>query len=120
MALNEMHRDGVSLSYPVTEAVSSGDLVVFASGLAGVAEVDSKPNEAGTGFVATIRHDGVFGFPFTGALAVGAAIYASRTAVAGQGVVGTLTTTATDNVRVGTVYKTKGTGAGTAWVNLNR
>lgn len=119
MALNELYRDGVSLPYDVTPAVQSGDLVVFASGLVGVAEIDATERESGVP-KATVRVDGVFGFPFTGALVAGTAIYASTTAVAGRGTVGTLTTTATDNVRVGTVVRTKGTGAGTAYVNLNR
>lgn len=63
MSMNEVYRDAVSLPWPVEEAVASGDLVAFASGLVGVAEVDAKPNEAGNGFVATIRVDGVFNIP---------------------------------------------------------
>lgn len=63
MAMNEVYRDAVSLPWPVEETVASGDLVAFASGLVGVAEVNAKPNEAGNGFVATIRVDGVFNIP---------------------------------------------------------
>lgn len=121
MALNEMHRDGVSIPYPVASNVVSGDLVVTTSGLAGVAEVSAKPNEAGNGFVATVRHDGIFGFPFASAAAVGAPVYATFTNVAGQFVKGTATlTSAAGAARIGTVAKTKGSGAGTLWVNLNR
>lgn len=119
MALNELHKHGDSLPYDVAPAVNSGDLVVFASGLVGVAETDAEVRENGVE-KATIRVKGVFGFPFTGALVAGTAIYASTTASAGRGTVGTLSTTASGNARVGTVYLTKGTGAGTAWVNLNR
>lgn len=119
MALNEIYRDADSVPYPVAEAVSSGDLVVFASGLVGVAETDAKPNEAGTGFVATIRTKGIFVFPF-GATAVvaGTAIYASSTPAAGVGVVGTLTATASDNDLVGTVYRGKGAAAGNIYVRI--
>lgn len=63
MSMNEVYRDAVSLPWPVEETVVSGDLVAFASGLVGVAEVSAKPNEQGTGFVATIRVDGVFNIP---------------------------------------------------------
>lgn len=119
MALNELFRDGDSLPYDVTAAVASGDLVVFASGLVGAAETDAEPRDSGVN-KATIRVKGVFGFPFTGALVAGTVIYASTTASAGLGTVGTLTTTATNNTRVGTVYRTKGSGAGIAYVNLNR
>jgi len=119
MALNELYRDGDSLPYAVATAAVSGDLIVFASGLVGVAETDSVERENGIAN-ATVRVKGVFGFPFTGALVAGTAIYASTTPAAGFGTVGALTTTSSGNTRVGTVIKTKGSGAGTAWVNLNR
>lgn len=63
MSMNEIYRDGVSLSYPVASTVKSSDLVAFASGLAGVAEVDAKDADNGSGWMATIRHDGVFAIP---------------------------------------------------------
>lgn len=66
MAMNEIYRDAVSLPYPVDGSVASGDLVAFASGLVGVAETDAKANESATGFVATIRVDGVFAIPTGG------------------------------------------------------
>lgn len=117
MSMNEIYKDADSVPYPVAEAVNSGDLVVFASGLVGVAEIDAKPNEAGTGFVATIRTKGIWAFPYTGALVTGTAIYASTTASAGVGTVGTLSTTDT-NTLVGTVYRGKGAGAGTVYVRI--
>lgn len=117
MAMNELYRDADSLPYIVAANVVSGDLVVFASGLVGVAETDAEEREDGRNW-ATIRTKGVWGFPFTGALVAGAPIYASATAVAGQGVKGTLTNTATDNTAVGTVYLPKGTGAGTAYIRI--
>jgi predicted RecA/RadA family phage recombinase len=61
--MNEIYRDGVSLPYPVASTVESGDLVAFASGLVGVAEVDAKLGEDGSTHFATIRHDGVFAIP---------------------------------------------------------
>lgn len=119
MATNEIYKDADSVPYPVAEAVESGDLVVFASGLAGVAETDAKPNEAGTGFVATIRTKGIWAFPMgSGAVVAGTAIYSSTEGTGGVGAVGTLTTTATDNVQVGTVYRGKPAAAGNIYVRI--
>lgn len=121
MALNEIYRDADSVPYPVTTDVDSGDIVVFASGLVGVAEVDAKPNEAANGFVATIRTQGIWAFPMgTGAIVTGTTIYASTTAVAGVGTVGTLTTTASTNAIVGTVYRGKGAAAGNIYVRIGK
>lgn len=121
MSTNEIYRDADSLPYPVEEAVQSGDLVVFASGLVGVAETDSKPNEAGTGFVATVRTKGVFSFQMgAGAVTTGVAMYASSTPSAGVGVVGTPTTTSTGNTLVGTVYRGKPAAAGLVYVRIGK
>ena len=117
MAMNELYRDADSLPYIVEAAVESGDIVVFASGLVGVAETDAVERENGADW-ATIRTKGVFGIPYTGALTAGTAIYASSTPATGKGVVGTLTTTSASNTLVGTVYLPKGSGAGTAYVRI--
>lgn len=118
MALNEIYRDADSVPYPVASDVESGDLVVFASGLVGVAEVDAKPAESG-GYVATIRTKGIFAFDMgTGAVVTGTTIYASTTPSAGVGVVGTLTTTASSNTAVGTVYRGKPAAAGSVYVRI--
>lgn len=63
MALNEIKRDADSISVPVDSTVVSSDLVAAASGLVGVAETSAKPNEAGDGYVATVRTVGVFDIP---------------------------------------------------------
>lgn len=111
--MNELYRDGVSIPYPVDESVASGDLVAFASGLAGVAEVDAKPSESG-GFVATVRADGVFGFDEgDNAGAVGDAAFADLPA----GNVGETVTLAATGDKIGTIVKIQGT---TVFVNLNR
>lgn len=119
MALNEIYRDADSVPYPVASGVESGDLVVFASGLVGVAETDAKPNEAGNGYVATIRTKGIWNFAMpSGAIVTGTAIYASSTPSAGVGVVGTLTGTSTSNTLVGTVYRGKPAAAGNIYVRI--
>lgn len=119
MALNELYRDADSLPYIVAADIVSGDIVVFASGLVGVAETDAELREDGKNW-ATIRTQGVWGFPITGALAnAGVAMYATATPVAGQGVKGTLTATVGTNAKVGTLYLPKvGAGAGTAFVRI--
>lgn len=116
MALNEIYRDGVSIPYPVEETVASGDLVAFASGLVGVAETDAKPNEAGTGFVATVRADGVFGFD-AGANDAGVGEAAEVTLPTGNvGETVTLVAGGTGD-KAGTIVKIQGT---TVFVNLGR
>jgi len=112
--MNEIYRDGVSIPYPVEETVASGDLVAFASGLVGVAETDAKPNEAGDGFVATVRADGVFGFD-AGANAAGVGEAASVTLPSGN--VGETVTLAASGDKAGTIVKIQGT---TVFVNLGR
>lgn len=126
MATNEIYKDADSVPYPVAEAVASGDLVVFASGLAGVAEVDAKADEQ-AGFVATIRTKGIWAFPMgSGAVTAGAPIYSSTIGSAGVGAVGTLTTSADDGgtptpvayTKVGTVYRGKPAAAGNIYVRI--
>lgn len=128
MATNELYRDADSLPYIVqdesapgaNDSVKSGDLVVFASGLVGVAETDAVKREDGNWW-ATVRTQGVFGFPISAAIAnAGTTVYASTTPAAGKGTIGTLTTTAASNAIAGTVYLPKtATGAGTlAYVRL--
>jgi predicted RecA/RadA family phage recombinase len=119
MATNEIYKDADSVPYPVAAAVVSGNLVVFASGLVGVAEVSAKANEQANGFVATIRTQGIWSVPMpSGAIVVGTAIYASSTASAGVGVVGTATATATANTLVGTVYRGKPAAAGNIYIRI--
>lgn len=124
MATNEIYKDADSVPYPVEEGVASGDPVIFESGLFGVAEVDAKDDEAGTGFVATIRTKGIWAFDMgAGAIAAGAPIYTSTAGTSGYGVVATLTTdpddgAGTDHVQVGTVYRGKPAAAGTIYVRI--
>lgn len=118
MALNEIHRDGDSVPMDVASTINSGDPVIFASGAFGVAETDAELRENGV-YKATIRFKGVFGFSYTGALAAGVALYASTTPSAGLGTLAVLNTTNT-NPKVGTVYRTKASGAGTVYLNLNK
>src|SRR5690554_3865293 len=127
MALNELYRDADSLPYIVegpdgtgAGGVKSGNIVVFASGLVGIAETDAVEREDGLAW-ATVRTKGVFGVPYTGALAnAGVAVYASATPATGKGVIGTFVgTTPSGNTKVGTLYLPKaGSGAGTAFVRI--
>lgn len=114
MSMNEVYRDAVSLPWPVEETVESGDLVAFASGLVGVAEVDAKPNEAGTGFVATIRVDGVFNIP-AGDNAAGAG--EAATVALPTGNVGETVALAATGAAVGTIHRVSAAGVAVA---LNR
>lgn len=114
MATNEVYRDAVSLPWPVEGTVASGDLVAFASGLVGVAETDAKANEAGTGFVATIRVDGVFNIP-AGANAAGVGEAATVTLPTGN--VGETVTLAATGDPAGTIHRVSAAGVAVA---LNR
>lgn len=62
MALNEIYANGDSLVLPVDASVASGDLTVFASGMAGVAETSAALAADGVRY-ATIRLNGVFAIP---------------------------------------------------------
>lgn len=118
MALNEIYRDADSVPYPVASDIEAGDLVVFASGLVGVAEVNAKPAESG-GYVATLRTQGIWSYPMgTGAVATGTAIYASTTPSAGVGTKGTVTATASGNTKVGTIYRGKPNAAGKVYIRI--
>jgi predicted RecA/RadA family phage recombinase len=120
MATNEIHVDATSLSYIVASTIVSGDLVVFASGLVGVAETSAALRADGT-YQATVRTGrGVWALAYTGALATPyVAMYATSTPVAGAGVKGTLTATVGSNTLVGTLYHAKpASGAGIAYVKV--
>jgi hypothetical protein len=120
MATNEVYvgtQQVQSLELEVAEGIVSGDLVVFPSGLVGVAEIDAWAGPDGV-FRSTISTVGVYGFAYTGAVAANTAVYASSTASGGLGVKGTLATTATGNTRVGSTYGTKGAGAGTLRIRI--
>lgn len=120
MAVNEIYKDADSVPYPVPSTIESGDLVVFESGLVGVAETDAKAAEGG-GYVATIRTKGIWVFAFgAGALAAGAPIYSSTAGSAGVGALATLTASSNSgaNPQVGTVYRGKGAAAGDIYVRI--
>lgn len=107
MALNELYRDADSLPYKVGSTVVSGDIVVFASGLVGIAETSAALREDGA-YWATVRTKGVYGIPVTAGTAFvgGISVYASATASSGLGVKGAWAgTTSTSNTKIGTVYK---------------
>lgn len=124
MALNEIYRDGESISYKVNSAVVSGDFVVLggtagatgaaATGIVGVAETDAKLGEDGN-YYATLRHIGVFTGTTSAATAPGTAMYLASAATYGQA----LTATATSNYFVGYAIDTKGATAGDAHVRVN-
>jgi len=113
MATNEIYRDADSLSYVVESTIVSGDLVLFASGLVGIAETDATLREDGT-YQATVRTEkGVWAIPYGAALATPyVTIYAASTPVAGKGVKGTLSVLPTGNTPIGTVYLPKSTTTG--------
>ena len=120
MSMNEIYRDGVSLPYPVESTVKSGDLVAFASGLVGVAEVDAKLAEDGTTWMATIRHDGVFAIPAgNNASGIGEAAFIADADIP-DGNVGETVALAVeaDGTKIGTVVNINDAGA--VYVNLNR
>ncbi len=124
MALNEIYRDGESISYKVNSAVESGMFVVLggtagatgaaATGVWGVAETDAKLGEDGN-YYATIRHVGVFTGTTSSAVSPGTALYLASAATYGTA----LTTTATSNYFVGYAINTKGAVAGEALVRVN-
>lgn len=120
MALNELYRDADSLPYKVGSTVVSGDIVVFASGLVGIAEKDASLKSDGA-YWAPVRTKGVFGIPVTAGTAFvgGISVYASATGSSGLGVKGTWAgTTATSNTKIGTVYKAASTTDTVVYVRL--
>lgn len=124
MALNEIYRDGESISYKVNSAVVSGDFVVLggtagatgaaSTGIVGVAETDAKLGEDGN-YYATLRHIGVFTGTTSAAAAPGTALYLASAATYGTA----LSTTATSNYFVGYAINTKGATAGDVQVRVN-
>lgn len=113
MALNEVYKDGFSLSYPVDADVESGDFVVLGS-IVGVAELDAKEGADGSHYT-TLRHVGVFRGTTADAVTVGAPIYLASAATFGTA----LTTTVGSNKLVGHAIKAKGAGAGDVHVRIN-
>jgi hypothetical protein len=116
MSMNEIYRDGVSLPYPVASTVESSDLVAFASGLVGVAEVDAKLAADGATYVATIRHDGVFAIPAganTGGVGDSALVVTLP-----SGNVGEKITLGATGTKIGTIVNINDDGS--VYVNLNR
>lgn len=121
MALNEIFKDADSLSYPVAGTVKSGDLVAV-GGVIGVAETDAREaRDVSGGYVATLRHVGVFEFESkdAGAVSVGDIVYGVPADLAA----GTKEVTVDDdsgtNVPVGVVYRGKAAGAGPVYVRIN-
>jgi predicted RecA/RadA family phage recombinase len=107
MATNEIFKDADSLPWKVDSGIKSGDIVVFASGLVGIAETDAVEREDGD-YWATVRTKGVWAIPVTAgtAFAAGVSVYASSTPSSGLGVKGTWAgTTAASNTKIGTVYR---------------
>jgi predicted RecA/RadA family phage recombinase len=107
MATNEIFRDGDSLPWKVASGIESGDIVVFASGLVGIAETDAVQREDGA-YWATVRTKGVWAIPVTAgtAFVAGISVYASSTPSSGLGVKGTWAgTTSASNTKIGTVYR---------------
>jgi len=124
MALNEIYRDGESISYKVNSAVTSGMFVVLggtagatgaaATGIVGVAETDATLGEDGN-YYATLRHIGVFTGTTSASIAPGTALYLASAATYGTALV----TSATSNYFVGYAINTKGSVAGNALVRVN-
>ena len=120
MATNEIFKDADSLPWKVASDVDSGDIVVFASGLVGIAETDAEQREDGA-YWATVRTKGVWAIPVTAgtAFAGGISVYASSTPSAGLGVKGTWAgTTSSSNTKIGTVYRAAGTTATSVYVRI--
>ena len=124
MALNEIYRDGFSLSYKVNSAVTSGMFVVLggtagatgaaSTGIVGVAETDAELGADGNHY-ATLRSVGVFTGTTAAATSPGTPLYLASAATYGTA----LTTTATSNYFVGYAFNTKGATAGDAFVRVN-
>lgn len=124
MALNEVYKNGDSLSYRVNSAVRSGMFVVLggtagatgaaATGIRGVAETDAILGADGN-YYATLRHIGGFNGTTASAASPGTALYLASAATYGTA----LTTTATSNYFVGYAIDTKGATAGAVAVRIN-
>lgn len=120
MATNEIFRDADSLPWKVGSGVESGGIVVFASGLVGIAETDAELREDGA-YWATVRTKGVWAIPVTAgsAFVAGISVYASSTPSSGLGVPGTWAgTTSSSNTKIGTVYRAAGTSDTLVYVRI--
>lgn len=120
MALNELYKDADSLPYKVGSTVVSGDIVVFASGLVGIAETSAALRDDGA-YWATVRTKGVFGITVTAGTAFvgGISVYASSTPSSGLGVKGAWAgITSAGNTKIGTVYKAASTTDTIVFVRL--
>jgi predicted RecA/RadA family phage recombinase len=113
MALNEVYKDGFSLSYAVDSDVESGDFVVIGA-LVGVAEIDAKEGDDGDHY-ATLRHIGVFRGTTADAIDAGDPVYLASAATFGTA----LTGTEGSNKLVGYAIADKGAGAGDVFVRIN-
>lgn len=91
MATNEVYEDGDSIPITVPSGVVSGDPVVVGE-IVGVAIIDRQ-----TDGKISLRRKGAFDLEVTGAITLGAPVYA----VVAAGLVTSLTATATSNTRFG-------------------
>lgn len=96
--LNEVYSPGRRLPIAVPAGVVSGDPVVVGS-LIGVAQIDRQADG-----VTTIDTAGVYELTITGAITLGAPVYA----VVAAGLVTSLTATAAGNTRFGTALAAQG------------
>jgi len=117
MALNEINRDGFSLSYNFgtsDPSIASGEFVWITAGIRGVAETAAVERADGDWY-ATIRTIGVFQGTTADAVTEGAALYIAAAATNGTA----LTTTAGSNKLIGYAVGPKGSGAGNINVRIN-
>lgn len=117
MALNEINKDGFSLSRNFgtnDPGIASGEFVWITAGVRGVAETAAVERADGDWW-ATIRMIGVFQGTTADAVTEGAALYLASAATNGIA----LTTTATSNNLVGYAVGTKGAVAGNVNVRIN-
>jgi len=119
MALNEILRDGFSVSYSFGTSdpgIVSGDFVSLEASapgtLFGVAEIDATLRENGT-YCASVRHIGVFGATTTdtAAIARGAKLYITAANAPGSAVV-TAAAAAGANFLIGVAAEAKGSTTG--------
>lgn len=98
MALNEVYSPGRKFPVAVPAGVVSGDPIVVGS-IVGVAQI----NRTSDGVV-TVDTAGVYELTVTGAITLGAPVYA----VVASGLVTSLTATASGNTRFGTALAAQG------------
>ena len=124
MALNEVYKDGFSLSYKVNSAVESGMFVALGgtpggasgsqTGIVGVAETDAELAADGN-YYATLRTIGVFRGTTASSTVPGKDMYLASGATFGTA----LTTTVGSNHFVGHAINTKDATAGETFVRVN-